>query len=120
MKNKLPDPDELTLKGYRKLVDQWIKTYGVRYFHEMTNLAVLMEEVGELARLMARIYGDQSFKKKEKKKSLADEMADVFFVLVCLANQMNIPLEKALLDNLKKKTQRDKHRHKKNKKLISG
>ena len=98
-------------------VDNWIKTHGVRYFSELTNTAVLMEEVGELARLMARKYGDQSFKKDENQKELGDEMADVLFVLICLANQTGVNLEEAFAANLVKKTNRDKDRHKENPKL---
>jgi len=98
-------------------VDQWIKTHGVRYFSELTNTAVLMEEVGELARIMARTYGDQSFKKEELKKNLGDEMADVLFVLICLANQTGVNLEDELKKNLEKKTLRDSERHKNNEKL---
>lgn len=101
----------------QKTVDQWIKKYGVRYFNELTNTALLMEEVGEVARIIARTYGEQSNKKSDKKKELADEMADVLFVLICLANQTGIDLEKALTKNLEKKTKRDKERHKKNLKL---
>jgi NTP pyrophosphatase (non-canonical NTP hydrolase) len=101
----------------QKTVDQWIKKYGVRYFNELTNTAILMEEVGEVARIMAREYGEQSKKKSDKGKDLADEMADVLFVLICLANQCNIDLEKALKKNLEKKTKRDGKRHKENKKL---
>lgn len=98
-------------------VDNWIKTHGVRYFSELTNTAVLMEEVGELARIMARTYGDQSFKKEELKKDLGDEMADVLFVLICLANQTGVNLEEAFAKNLEKKTLRDSERHKSNPKL---
>lgn len=98
-------------------VDNWIKTHGVRYFSELTNTAVLMEEVGELARIMARKYGDQSFKKDEDKKELGDEMADVLFVLICLANQTGVNLEAELAKNLEKKTQRDSERHRNNEKL---
>ena len=98
-------------------VDTWIKTHGVRYFSELTNTAVLMEEVGELARIMARTYGDQSFKKEELKKNLGDEMADVLFVLICLANQTGVNLEEELKKNLEKKTARDSERHKNNTKL---
>lgn len=101
----------------QKEVDTWIKSHGVRYFNELTNTAILMEEVGEVARIMARKYGEQSFKKKDKDVDLADEMADVFFVLVCLANQTGVNLEKAFKKNLQKKTNRDSARHKKNKKL---
>jgi NTP pyrophosphatase (non-canonical NTP hydrolase) len=98
-------------------VDNWIKTHGVRYFSELTNTAVLMEEVGELARIMARKYGDQSFKKEEDPAKLGDEMADVLFVLICLANQTGIDLEAELKKNLEKKTNRDSERHKNNEKL---
>ena len=98
-------------------VDEWIKTYGVRYFSELTNMAILTEEVGELARIMARKYGDQSFKKKDLEANLADEMADVLWVLVCLANQTGIDLEEAFRKNIDKKTKRDNTRHLNNKKL---
>ena len=105
----------------QSLVDQWIKTIGVRYFNELTNTAILMEEVGEVARLMARIYGEQSFKTKELEQSsradLQDELADVLFVLICLANQTGIDLETALQKNLEKKSIRDKDRHQGNEKL---
>jgi len=98
-------------------VDQWIKEYGVRYFNELTNTVLLMEEVGELARIMARTFGEQSSKEKDLEKNLADEMADVLFVLICLANQNGVDLTTALENNLKKKTLRDNKRHKNNKKL---
>ncbi len=101
----------------QKTIDKWIKTYGVRYFDEMTNLAVLMEEVGELARIFSREFGEQSFKTGESAEGLADEMADILFVLCCLANQTGINLEEALIKNIEKKTSRDKDRHKTNKKL---
>ncbi len=105
----------------QSLVDQWIKTIGVRYFNELTNTAILMEEVGEVARLMARLYGEQSFKTKELEQSsradLQDELADVLFVLICLANQTGIDLETALQKNLEKKSIRDKDRHQGNEKL---
>src|SRR5438105_4351612 len=107
----------MTLQQAQKTVDTWIKKYGVRYFNELTNTAILMEEVGEVARIVARRYGEQSEKNSDKKKSLEDEMADVLFVLICLANQTGINLEDALKKNLKKKTKRDKKRHKGNKKL---
>lgn len=107
----------MTIKQAQYKVDQWIKKYGVRYFSELTNTALLMEEVGEVARIMAREYGEQSKKKSDNKKVLADEMADVLFVLICLANQTGIDLEKALEKNLEKKTKRDKTRHRTNKKL---
>lgn len=99
-------------------VDEWIKKYGVRYFNELTNMAVLMEEVGELARIYSRKYGEQSYKKEENDQNMADEMADVMFVLICMANQTGINLETALIANLKKKTDRDEERHLSNKKLI--
>ena len=106
----------MTLEEAQKEVDSWIKTYGVRYFSELTNMTVLTEEVGELARVMARKYGDQSFKQGEK-DNLADEMADVLWVLICLANQTGINLTEAFRQNLEKKTNRDKDRHKNNPKL---
>lgn len=106
----------MTLEEAQKTVDNWIKTYGVRYFSELTNMAVLTEEVGELARIMARKYGDQSFKEGEK-CNLDDEMADVLWVLLCLANQTGVDLTEAFKKNLEKKTTRDKDRHKNNPKL---
>lgn len=106
----------MTLEEAQKEVDRWIKTYGVRYFSELTNMAVLTEEVGELARVMARKYGDQSFKQGEK-DNLADEMADILWVLICLANQTGVNLTEAFRQNLEKKTNRDKDRHKNNPKL---
>lgn len=106
----------MTLEEAQKTVDNWIKTYGVRYFSELTNMVVLTEEVGELARIMARTYGDQSFKEGEK-HDLADEMADVLWVLICLANQTGVDLTEAFRKNLEKKTLRDKDRHKNNPKL---
>lgn len=109
----------MTIKEAQQTVDQWITTIGVRYFSELTNMAILTEEVGEVARIMARKYGDQSFKKSDEEVDLADEMADVLFVLICLANQTGIDLEEALRKNLDKKTKRDKDRHKNNEKLIS-
>ncbi|MDD4636971.1 MAG: nucleotide pyrophosphohydrolase [Bacteroidales bacterium] len=108
----------MTLDEAQIQVDQWIKTYGVRYFSELTNTAVLMEEVGELARIMARTYGEQSFKEGEKKDSLSDEMADVLWVLICLANQTGVNLTEAFKANIEKKTLRDKERHIQNEKLI--
>ena len=110
--------DEITIREAQKMVDDWIKTYGVRYFSELTNMAVLTEEVGEMARIMARQYGDQSFKEGEK-HDLGDEMADVLWVLMCLANQTGVDLTEALNNNIEKKTSRDKNRHKNNKKLTS-
>lgn len=108
----------ITINEAQKQVDNWIKTIGVRYFSELTNMAILTEEVGELARIMARKYGDQSFKESEKNMDLGDEMADVLWVLICLANQTGIDLNQAFLKNMEKKTKRDKNRHKNNKKLI--
>jgi NTP pyrophosphatase (non-canonical NTP hydrolase) len=107
----------MTISGLQEEVDQWIKEHGVRYFNELTNMTILMEEVGEVARIMAREYGEQSFKESDKNKNLADELADVLFVLTCIANQTGIDLEKAMKDNLEKKTKRDKDRHKDNNKL---
>ena len=107
----------MTLKEAQDRVDGWIKTVGIRYFSELTNTAVLMEEVGEVARIMARTYGDQSFKKSDLAKDLGDEMADVLFVLICLANQTGIDLTEAFDRNLKKKTARDTERHRDNPKL---
>jgi NTP pyrophosphatase (non-canonical NTP hydrolase) len=101
----------------QKIVDNWIQEVGVRYFNELTNTAILMEEVGEVARIMARRYGEQSEKESDKNKDLGDELADVFFVLICLANQTGINLEEALKKNLSKKTNRDKERHANNPKL---
>ena len=106
----------MTLEEAQQIVDNWIRTYGVRYFSELANMAVLTEEVGELARVMARKYGDQSFKPGEK-DNLADEMADVLWVLICLANQTGVDLTEAFRRNLEKKTCRDKERHKNNPKL---
>lgn len=106
----------MTIEEAQKTVDEWIKTYGVRYFSELTNMAVLTEEVGEMARVMARRYGDQSFKAGEK-DNLADEMADVLWVLLCIANQTGTNLTEAFEKNLQKKTERDKNRHKNNHKL---
>jgi len=107
----------LTISEAQKLVDNWIKTTGVRYFNELTNTAILMEEVGEVARIMARKYGEQSFKKSDEEVNLADEMADVLFVLICLANQTGIDLTTALEKNLEKKSIRDATRHQNNEKL---
>jgi NTP pyrophosphatase (non-canonical NTP hydrolase) len=107
----------MEISALQQEVDTWIKTYGVRYFNELTNTAILMEEVGELARIMARKYGEQSFKNKEEEKQLGDEMADVLWVLVCLANQTGVDLEEAMRKNIEKKTSRDKDRHKNNEKL---
>ncbi|SCD18884.1 hypothetical protein PSM36_0048 [Proteiniphilum saccharofermentans] len=107
----------MTIQEAQQQVDEWIKTYGVRYFSELTNMAILTEEVGELARIMARTYGDQSFKKSDLSKNMADEMADVLWVLLCLANQTGVNLEEALIKNIKKKTMRDADRHLNNAKL---
>ena len=107
----------MTLQETQKIVDDWIKEYGVRYFNELTNTAMLMEEVGEVARIIARRYGEQSEKESDKNKDLGDEMADVLFVLICLANQTGIDLEEAMRKNLAKKTNRDHSRHKENEKL---
>jgi len=107
----------MTILQAQQEVDQWIKTTGVRYFSELTNMAILTEEVGELARIMARKYGDQSFKDSDKEMNLSDEMADVLWVLICLANQTGVDLAKALQMNIEKKTVRDSQRHKNNPKL---
>lgn len=109
--------NELTIQQVQQQVDNWIKTIGVRYFNELTNLGILMEEVGELSRLMVRKYGEQSFKESDKKNEIADEMADVLWVLICLANQTGVDLTEALQKNFEKKTKRDAERHKKNDKL---
>jgi NTP pyrophosphatase (non-canonical NTP hydrolase) len=106
-----------TIQEAQSQVDQWIKTIGVKYFSELTNLGILMEEVGELSRIMVRKYGDQSYKNKEDALQLADEMADVLFVLICLANQTGVDLSEALAQNLLKKTNRDASRHQNNEKL---
>lgn len=108
---------ELTLKQAQLDVDQWIKTVGVRYFNELTNLGILMEEVGELSRLMVRKYGEQSFKESDKGKELSDEMADVLWVLICLANQTGVDLTEAMQKNFEKKNSRDANRHQENEKL---
>jgi NTP pyrophosphatase (non-canonical NTP hydrolase) len=107
----------MTIEEAQVQVDQWIKTYGVRYFAEMTNMAILTEEVGELARVMVRTYGEQSFKKSDLQANLADEMADVLWVLICLANQTGVNLTEAFEKNMLKKTQRDSTRHLENDKL---
>lgn len=107
----------MTIEEAQKTVDEWINTTGIRYFNELTNTAMLMEEVGEVARIMARQYGEQSFKASDKDVNLADEMADVLFVLICLANQTGINLTEALQKNLEKKTVRDASRHANNEKL---
>ena len=107
----------MTIKEAQSSVDSWIKTHGVRYFNELTNTAMLMEEVGEVARIMARKYGEQSFKESDKEKKLDDELADVMFVLMCIANQTGVDLTEAMKKNLEKKTARDSTRHKDNEKL---
>ncbi|WP_461789506.1 nucleotide pyrophosphohydrolase [Pedobacter sp.] len=107
----------MTITEAQQIIDRWINTTGIRYFNELTNTAILMEEVGEVARIMARQYGEQSFKKSDEEINLADEMADVLFVLMCLANQTGINLEEALAKNLEKKSIRDAERHKNNEKL---
>ncbi|HRE50996.1 MAG TPA: nucleotide pyrophosphohydrolase [Flavitalea sp.] len=108
---------ELTLREAQQQVDEWIKTIGVRYFSELTNMAILTEEVGELASIMARKYGEQSFKDSDKNKDLGDEMADVLWVLLCLANQTGVDLTEAMRKNVEKKTRRDADRHRSNEKL---
>ncbi len=107
----------MTIQEAQQQVDEWIKTVGVRYYSELTNLGILMEETGELARLMVRMYGDQSFKESDKGKEIADEMADVLWVLLCLANQTGVDLTTALQKNIDKKTKRDAERHQNNEKL---
>jgi len=107
----------MTIQSAQQLVDEWIKTVGVRYFSELTNMAILTEEVGELARIMARQYGDQSFKESDKERNMADEMADVLWVLICLANQTGVNLTDALQKNFEKKNMRDATRHQQNEKL---
>lgn len=109
--------EDLSLRSAQKKVDDWIQDIGVRYFSELTNMTILMEEVGELARLMSRQFGEQSFKDSDKNRDLGDEMADIMFVLICLANQTGVDLSDAFCKNLAKKTQRDQDRHKSNPKL---
>ena len=111
---------ELTLKNCQKLVDDWVQTIGVRYFSELTNTAILMEEVGEVARIMSRRFGDQSFKTSDMEVDLAEEVADVHFVLICLANQTDIDLESAFRRSMERKTKRDRKRHLDNPKLKEG
>ncbi len=108
---------EITIEQAQNQVDEWIKTYGVRYFNELTNMAILTEEIGELARIIARTYGDQSFKKSDEAKNLSDEMADILWVLICLANQTGVDLTEAFQKNMEKKTKRDGKRHIQNNKL---
>ncbi len=117
MKKSTDSKPDLTLRECQDIIDDWIKTVGVRYFSELTNLAQLVEEVGELARIMSRTYGDQSFKKSDQGASLSDELADVLFVLICIANQTGVDLTEALQGNLEKKTRRDAERHRNNPKL---
>ena len=107
----------MSIKEAQTAVDEWIKTYGVRYFSELTNMALLTEEVGELARIIARTYGDQSFKESDKNRNMADEMADILWVLLCLANQTGVDLTEAFAKNMEKKTMRDRERHIHNDKL---
>jgi len=107
----------MKIEKAQKIVDDWIKTVGVRYFNELTNMVLLTEEVGELARIISRKYGEQSFKNKEEEYDMADEMADIFFVLICLANQTGVDLTKAFKKNIEKKSIRDANRHHENKKL---
>ncbi len=107
----------MTIQEAQKIVDEWIKENGVRYFNELTNMAILSEEVGEVARIISRKYGEQSFKESDKNVDLGDELADVLFVLICIANQTDIDLTQALTKNLEKKTKRDSQRHKNNQKL---
>ena len=109
---------KMTIKEAQAAVDEWIKTYGVRYFSELTNMALLTEEVGELARIIARTYGEQSFKESDKNRDLGDEMADILWVLICLANQTGIDLTEAFAKNMEKKTSRDRERHRNNEKLM--
>ena len=108
---------QVTIYEAQQLVDNWIKSFGIRYFSELTNMAILTEEVGELARIIARKYGDQSFKKSDENYDLSDEMADVLWVLICLANQTGVDLNEAFLKNMEKKSTRDKERHQNNQKL---
>jgi NTP pyrophosphatase (non-canonical NTP hydrolase) len=109
--------EEISIREAQQLIDEWIRTTGVRYFSELTNMAILTEEVGEVARLMSRLYGDQSFKDSDQKKDLPDELADVLWVLICIANQTGVDLTTALQKNLEKKNIRDAQRHQENKKL---
>ena len=110
--------EEITINKAQKIVDNWINNFGVRYFNELTNMAILTEEVGEVARIISRKFGEQSEKSSDLNLDLADELADVLFVVLCLANQTGIDLEKALINNINKKTSRDKQRHVENKKLV--
>jgi NTP pyrophosphatase (non-canonical NTP hydrolase) len=110
-------PQEISIRDAQGKIDEWIKTTGVRYFSELTNMAILTEEVGEVARLMSRLYGDQSFKKSDKEEKLSDELADVLWVLLCIANQTGVDLTAALQENFEKKNMRDAVRHQQNEKL---
>ena len=110
--------EDITIREAQQRVDEWIKKYGVRYFNELTNLAILTEEVGELARIISRTYGEQSFKKSDENRNLGDELADVLWVLICIANQTGVNLADAFIKNIKKKTERDAERHRKNNKLL--
>lgn len=112
--------DTLTMADYQEMVDRWVKKYGVRYFSELTNLGILMEEVGEFARIMTRVYGDQSFKTKNTRPDIGDELADILFVVCCLANQTGVDLTEAIEKNFAKKTGRDKERHINNPKLFTN
>ncbi len=114
------DNSPITIEQAQQMVDKWIKTYGVRYFDVMTNMVLLTEEMGEMARIVARTYGEQSFKPDERQKSLADEMSDVLWVLICLANQTGVDLTEALKQNIAKKTARDNTRHLNNPKLLDN
>jgi NTP pyrophosphatase (non-canonical NTP hydrolase) len=116
-RNRKPETSTLTIQQAQQKVDEWIKTTGVRYFSELTNMAILTEEVGEVARLMSRLYGDQSFKQSDKGKELSDELADVLWVLICIANQTGVDLTQALEKNFEKKNLRDRDRHSSNEKL---
>lgn len=109
--------NDISIKEAQSIVDEWIKTHGVRYFNELTNMILLTEEVGELARIIARTYGEQSFKESDKNHDMADEMADILWVLICLANQTGVDLSEALKKNIEKKSNRDKDRHQNNPKL---
>ncbi len=109
--------NDISISDAQRLVDDWIASYGVRYFSELTNLALLTEEVGELARIISRTYGDQSFKKSDEGRNLGDEMADILWVLICLANQTGVDLTEAFRKNMEKKTKRDQERHQNNEKL---
>ena len=117
--NRMDGQMDYTLENCQKIVDEWVNSIGVRYFSELTNTAILMEEVGELARIMARKFGDQSFKETEEDLNLADEMADILFVLICLANQTGVQLEDAFRKSILKKTDRDRDRHVNNPKLFT-